>query len=33
MRLKKKRIRLDLYASILEVVDRFDEGARITKIS
>jgi predicted transcriptional regulator len=33
MSIRKKRTKLDLYASILEVMGTFDDGARITKIS
>ncbi len=33
MSAKKKRTKLYLYATILEVVRRFDGGARVTKIS
>lgn len=33
MGISRKRSRLDIYASILEVALRFDEGVRITRLS
>lgn len=33
MSINKRRSRLDIYASILEVAQRFDEGVRITRLS
>jgi len=33
MSVRKKRTKLDLYSTILEVVRRFEGGARVTKIS